>query len=242
MKEPRMRYGGNPADREMRETLLVWEYFGFATDGVFVEVGANDPKHLSQTWLLEKVGWTGVLVEPLPDKCESLRKDRSRSRVFEVAVSSPDRVGEADFHVYGTFSSLEKNAVDNQIPFSSSIRVRVVTLDAVLREAGVGRVDFLSIDTEGTELDVLAGLDLDSVQAALILVEDHVYSLRIHRHMKGKGYRLIRRTGYNNWYVPGSSRHETPLLERLKLFRKIHLGTPLRAFKFEREKRKKQTG
>jgi FkbM family methyltransferase len=237
-----MRSGKTPEDREIHEKLLVWEYFRFATEGVFVEVGANDPKHLSQTWLLEKVGWRGVLVEPLPDKAEALRRDRPSSRVFEVAVSSPDRVGEADFHVFGTFSSLEKNVVDNQIPFDSSIRVRVVTLEEVLREANVDRLDFLSIDTEGTELDVLKGFDPARYRPALLLIEDHVHSLNIHRHMKTNGYRLIRRTGYNNWYAPDSSRHVTPMLERLRLFRKVYLGTPLRAYKFEREKRKKPRG
>lgn len=237
-----MRSGKTPEDREIQEKLLVWEYFRFATEGVFVEVGANDPKHLSQTWLLEKVGWTGVLVEPLPDKSEALRRDRPASRVFEVAVSSPDRVGEADFHVFGAFSSLVKNVVDNQIPFDSSIRVRVATLGSVLREANVDRLDFLSIDTEGTELDVLKGFDLARYRPALLLIEDHLHSLNIHRYMKANGYRLIRRTGYNNWYAPDSSRHETPVFERLKLFRKVYLGTPLRAYKFEREKRKKLRG
>ncbi len=235
-----MGRSGRKEHGEIREKLAVWEYLDFADAGVFVEVGAHDPKNLSQTWFLERMGWTGVLVEPLPDKCEALRRERPASRVFEAAVSAPDRCGEADFYTHGMFSSLEKNVIDNQIPFDSVIRVRVVTLESVLQEAGIGPIDFLSIDTEGTELDVLSGLDIAAHRPRLVLVEDHVHSLDIHNDLRGKRYRLIRRTGFNNWYAPEGAAYRPPLLERLRLFRKMRLGTPLRALKFRREKRRKE--
>jgi FkbM family methyltransferase len=217
---------------EIRETLRIWEFFGCAEEGVFVEVGANAPKHLSQTWFLERMGWRGVLVEPLPDRCEALRRERPNSKVFEVAVSAPGKTGEADFYVQDVFSSLEPNLKDNIMGYRSVIRVTVVTLDAVLEEAGVPRVDFLSVDTEGTEIDVFRGVDLRRHRPSLILVEDPVLHLKVHSHLTSAGYRLVRRTGLNNWYVPEESPFRAPPLERLRLFRKMHLGTPLRAFRF----------
>ena len=220
------------APPEMRETLQIWEFFGCSEEGTFVEVGANDPKNLSQTWFLEKMGWGGVLVEPLPERCAALRRDRPNSNVFETAVSAPDKTGEADFYVQDVFSSLEPHLKDNIMDYKSVIRVKVATLDAVLEEAGVSRVDFLSVDTEGTEVDVFRGFDFRKYRPALILVEDPVLHLEVHRHLESTGYRLVRRTGFNNWYVPGDSPVRASLYDRLRLFRKMYLGTPLRAFRF----------
>lgn len=227
-----MRVDRSAVSDEMREKLAVWEFFGCAEEGFFVEVGANDPKNLSQTWLLEKFGWRGVLVEPLPDRAEALRRERPGSQVFETAVSAPEKTGEADFHVQGVFSSLERNLKDNVMHYESVIRVKVATLDAVLAEAKIPRIDFLSVDTEGTEVDVFRGFDLRKHRPALVLVEDPVIDLELHRRLQASGYRLVRRTGFNNWYVPAESPSRAPLFQRLRLFRKMYLGTPARALKF----------
>lgn len=90
---------------EEYEKLLIWEYFGFATEGYFVEVGAHHPKRLSQTWLLEKVGWKGILIEPLPEYCSLLRRERPSSVVCQVAVSAPGKTGAADFFVSSDLST-----------------------------------------------------------------------------------------------------------------------------------------
>jgi len=63
-------------ESQLKENNLVWEFFGRKTSGFFVEVGANDPFLLSQTWMLEQKGWTGVLVEPLAACCADLRRYR----------------------------------------------------------------------------------------------------------------------------------------------------------------------
>lgn len=226
-----MRYTSRMSS-ENSEKVQVWEFFGFAEEGYFVEVGANDPKSLSQTWFLERMGWQGVLVEPLPERCEALRRDRPKSKVFEVAVSAPEKTGEADFYVKDVFSSLERHLKDNVMEYEKVLRVKVSTLDAVLDEAKIPRIDFLSVDTEGTEIDVFRGLDIRRHRPALVLVEDPVLTLDLHRHLEASGYRLIRRTGFNSWYVPADSPVRAPLSRRLRLFRKMYLGTPVRALKF----------
>ena len=152
--------------------------------------------------------------------------------MFEVAVSAPEKTGEADFHVKDVFSSLERHRKDNVMEYERVLRVKVTTLDAVLDAAKIPRIDFLSVDTEGTEIDVFRGFDLRKRRPALVLVEDPVLDLELHRHLEASGYRLIRRTGFNNWYVPADSPARAPLFRRLRLFRKMYLGTPVRALKF----------
>lgn len=207
-------------------------YLGHRPDGFFVEVGANDPTLLSQTWHLEQAGWRGLLVEPLPDCAARLREQRPASRVFEVACSAPDKVGQADFHVAGMFSSLKKFVDDLDVGYARTVTVRVMTLDQVLAEAGNPRVDFVAMDTEGTELDVLRGFTLEKHRPALLLIEDKVHTLDKHFHLRRHGYRLARRTGFNNWYVPAEApRPAISAGERWNLVRKMYLGTPSRALR-----------
>jgi hypothetical protein len=67
-------------------------------------------------------------------------------------------------------------------------------------------------------------------------VEDVFLNLDLHNYLVSKQYRLFRRTRYNNWYVPGDDKRYPSFFERLRFFRKMVLGTPLRAWKFRRKK------
>jgi FkbM family methyltransferase len=216
------------------EDRLVWEYFDRKPQGVFVEVGANDPEKGSQTLLLEQMGWEGILVEPQAPCCERLRQRRARSKVVQVACGSPAQRGIAPFHIAGldSRSSLKKYTHDPAVMFTSVAEVQVMTLNEVLEQAGLRQVDFLSIDVEGSELEVLRGLDLQRFQPRLVMVEDYLFTLKVHRHLGAAGYKLVKRTGSNNWYVPKRApfRFNT-WRERLELFRKTRLGTPLRQLK-----------
>src|SRR6185436_230681 len=218
-------------ESQLKENNLVWEFFGRKTSGFFVEVGANDPFLLSQTWMLEQKGWTGVLVEPLAACCADLRRYRN-ARVVQVACVAPHQIGTATLHIAGAVSSLVPNAFDPKVRYETTETVQVVTLTDVLQQVAAPRViDFLSIDTEGTEGDILAGIDLTRFQLILILVEYHVYSLALHRQLNNMGYKLIRRTVDNNWYIPKMLPFALKATERWELFRKMYLGTPPRAFK-----------
>lgn len=212
-----------PAD----EQRLVQEFFGDRV-GFFVDVGANDPFKDSQSWHLERLGWGGLLIEPLPDAAERLRQSR-RAIVVEVACTSPERANRsAVLRVAGPFSSLESDLRVVGAQAQSEIEVPTRTLDDVLRTHAVDRVDFVSIDVEGHELEVLRGFSVERYRPALILIEDHAFDLSRHRALKRRGYRLIRRTGLNAWYVPASSAHRLSPFGRWQLFRKYVLGMPFR--------------
>lgn len=224
---------------EDKERELVWEYVKKWTPGFFVEVGANDPQFLSQTWHLEQKGWRGILVEPLPERADELRKKRPGSQVFEVACGSPEQVGEAKFYIgeADQLSSLQKHIDDPNVHYKTSITVKVRTLDSILEEAKAERVDFISIDTEGTELDVLKGFSLERWKPRLLLIEDKVHSLAKHCYIKRRGYRLVKRTSVNNWYIPENA--EPPYahpVEKFELLRKMYLALPLRVMKLQIKK------
>ena len=221
------------------EDVLLWEYFAAKTDGFFLEAGANHPTKLSQTWLFEQHGWKGILVEPVAKNCELLRQLRPGSRVFQCALGAPEQRGRARINVAGGDDVLSGLVVDDDVIVERTEEVEVRTLDEVLAEADNPKVDLMSIDVEGFELQVFRGLDFLRHQPALVLVEDHLHSLSVHRHLVRNGYRLVKRTGLNNWYIPRRQPfHLATWKERLELFRKMFLSLPFRKFKRWRQSRK----
>lgn len=109
------------------------------------------------------------------------------------------------------------------------VEVPIRTLDDILVESHAPQpIDFLSIDVEGHETEVLRGLDISRWRPRPILVEDHVSNLSTHRFMKSIGYRLVRRIEFNGWYVPADSSISFDWADRLRIWRKYYLGLPFR--------------
>ena len=212
-----------------REQELVRNFFGGARSGFFVEVGANRPQELSQTWHLEQLGWTGILVEPQPELAGDLCRARS-AKVFAVACSSPENAGRRmQLHVAGPWSALDRDRMTPGAQPERVIEVPVRTLDDILIEARapVG-FDFLSIDVEGHELEVLSGFDFARWRPRLVLLEDHVGNLRKHRFLRAAGYRLVRRFDNNGWYIPADASIRLSPRERWLIARKYYLALPFR--------------
>src|SRR5204862_4491 len=81
---------------------------------------------------------------------------------------------------------------------------------------------------EGHELQVLRGLSLERHRPNLVLIEDAVRDLDQHRYLRSHGYRLVKRTALNNWYIPENAAFSMATLgERIGLFRKMYLATPI---------------
>ena len=212
-----------------QERQLIHEFFEGMRTPFFVDVGAADPEFGSQTWDLEQAGWSGIVVEPRPDMAQKLRRDR-RATVYEVACSSPRNVGRSmTLHLRGGYSSLNDSLVVAGLQPQGTISVAVNTLDAILAEAKAPTpIDFVSIDVEGHEVEVLDGFDLDHWRPRLILIEDHVLDLRLHRLLQKRGYKWVRRTGLNGWYVPADTPMRVGWLGRLQFIRKYYLSMPTR--------------
>jgi len=219
----------------------VWQFFESRKEGFFVDIGANEPQKGSQTWHLEERGWRGILIEPQARLCERLRQARPRSQVFQVACGAPGAPSEVPFFTAETpgHSGLVKNLVDATTNYVGTEMVMVRTLDAILAEAGNPTIDFVTMDVEGTQFDVLRGFNLQRHRPKLLLIEDHLYELKAHRYLVGAGYRLAKRTGLNNWYVPKESSFGPGTLgERLRLWKKVWANTPFRKMRIFLERRK----
>jgi len=221
------------------EDRLKAEFFARSQVGYFVEVGANEPQWGSQTWQFEQAGWTGVLVEPQPDLAERLRRMR-RAHVVAAACSSPANAGtRLKLHLSGPHSSLNRDLVAAGAVATGAIDVPARTLDDILEEANAPTpIDFMSIDVEGHEIEVLRGFDLARWRPRLLLIEDHVANLATHRYLTRADYRLIRRTGLNGWYVPRAAAPHVGF-GWWQIARKYYFALPLRMLR-NRKRRLRQ--
>lgn len=199
------------------EDRILDKLFGGKSTGSCVEVGANDGVNDSTTFYFEQRGWRCILIEPNPDLCRAIASTRT-ARLFPCAAS--DAEGVATLHVAegagrahgvsGLGSAEESHRRITGYGFAvRPIEVRTRPLDAVLAEAGLqeGQIDFISIDVEGHELQVLKGLSIDRWKPAVLIAEDNsrFQDLSVVRHLRSFGYVPFKRTGVNDWFAHQSN-------------------------------------
>lgn len=177
-------------------------FFAHKRSGFFVDVGAYDGVHLSNSYHFEQIGWTGLLVEPDPARAENCLIARPRSRTFHcAAVDSPD-VREITFHqvdAAGVFSTTNlttehANRLSNMGHIFKPMTVPARTVDSMLEEIGANCIDFVSIDVEGAEMSVLKGFDLRRWYPSIVVIESNTKS----RSPEIRDYLV--RSGYGYWH------------------------------------------
>jgi FkbM family methyltransferase len=195
------------------EDRILDTIFHHRSVGHCVEVGANDGITDSMTYHFELLGWNCLLVEPIPDLARKI-SERRNCIVMNCAASSGE--GEASFSIAEEalgMSGLELTrkqlqAITRAGGTPTEIKVRKKTLDAILEESNFGKIDFISIDVEGHELEVLKGFTLEKFTPRIVLLEDNSNQTdpTVENYMKKKGYVIFKRTGVNDWYALESDR------------------------------------
>ena len=210
------------------EDRIMERIFAGAEHGYCAEVGAYDGTTGSTTYLFERKGWDCLLVEPIPWLAEKARE--CRSLVVNCAASAHD--GEATLYVgeqVEQMSSLGLTPAQRErIGYAGGavkeITVPTTTLDTLLEEAGFPRLDFVTIDVEGHELDVLRGFTLERHRPRVVILEQNADGTELSHHMAQHGYVHFRRTGVNEWYA----RRDDPELARPEALVQFHRDEALR--------------
>lgn len=141
------------------------DYFGWQRGGTFLEVGGNDGLQYSNSFLLEReLGWRGILIEGVPELAAEAVRNRPRATVVCGAVTSASN--------FGVVAMADEDLVSKISSGDGCLWVATTTLSTVIDSVADGKVpDFVSIDVEGFEMDVLGGLDLSRHRPKWILVE-----------------------------------------------------------------------
>ena len=207
-----MTGGGLGRKSQLGQEIFALAMNGFMTGGYFVEVGAHHSSQLSNTWLLEKKhGWRGLLLEPNPEAWEELRQQRSAALVGKAAWNKSGERLTFNAVADSALSRLEGLPQSDEHDRSNfhSVEVETITLNDALAESGAPKlINYMSIDVEGAEIQVLDGLDLREWQVRALTIEFNHDKERLaayDQRLLAAGYLRVFDiiSDFDAWYVKG---------------------------------------
>jgi hypothetical protein len=195
---------------QLRQDLNVLEYYNNKTNGYFVEVGAADGINISNTYLLEKkYNWKGICIEPNPEEYNNLIKNRNcicenygvyneSDNELEFAICIDSKL------LSGIYKHIDhhKGTVDNN---KKTIKIKTKTLTDILNDNNAPNfIEYLSLDTEGSELEILKGIDFNKYKFGTIDIE-HNYVEPRRTQMKelllNNNYKYYKENQFDDTYV-----------------------------------------
>ena len=186
------------------------------TNGFFVEFGAADGKTLSNSYLLEAdYGWSGILSEPARVWREQLQANRKATVDPRCVWSESGKTLDFHEHPIAVLSALKEFRADESdvdARNGAQYQVPTVSLNDLLSQNGApDRIDYLSIDTEGSEFAILSHFDFTRHDIKVITVEHNFVAenrQNIHDLLVGHGYiRVLERvSAWDDWFVRGETR------------------------------------
>lgn len=200
------------AQGQIFQDLWVLFELGAPEGGYFVEFGATNGRTMSNTYLLETGhGWNGIVAEPNPDYHEALAANRGCAISHDCVWSETGARLPFLCTAQGMFSRLaDVNPQDHNEAAKRAdpreIMVETITLDDLLDAHGAPDViDYLSVDTEGSELDILRAFDFSRRFVRCLSVEHNFTPMRheLHALLTAQGYlrRFPEFTRFDDWYV-----------------------------------------
>lgn len=155
----------------------------------YLDIGANEPKAISNTYLFYERGSRGVLVEPNPVLYKKLKQQRPLDTCLNIGIGLKVE-GEADFYVFpknanglSTFSESDAKYWGEtgmkgrgKIPYEKVIKMPLVPVNTILEKYFAGKApDFISLDVEGLDLEILQSMDFEKYRPILFCIETLMY-------------------------------------------------------------------
>ncbi len=203
---PRPSYAQEGEDMVLRAHL---ERLGRSHDGFYVDVGAHHPRLHSNTCYFWQQGWRGINVDPIPGGMRAFDRERPRDINVECGIA-PTR-GRMTFHVfdvgeYNTFDAdlAARREARGNCRLLQKVSVPTMPLAELLDQhlPDAVAIDFLAVDAEGTDLDVLRSNDWTKYRPRLLLVECLAGMLDtaeadddVAAFLRSQGYRPVAKTG-----------------------------------------------
>jgi FkbM family methyltransferase len=196
------------------EDMVLARIFETASTGFYVDVGAHHPIRFSNTYLFYLRGWAGINIDAMPGSMAPFRSLRPRDINLEIGISETE--GLMEYFVFNepalnTFSPELASSRDGVGGYTIIDRksVRTAPLGFVLEEHLPAKqvIDFLSVDVEGLDMEVLKSNDWSRFRPKVILVEDfktkfldEALASPMATFLLSKGYRMIAKTAHTHLF------------------------------------------
>lgn len=195
---------------QIGQDLEVLKIYNNKHNGYFVEIGASDGIELSNTYLLESnYRWKGICVEPIPMKFELLCKNRPNSLCYRYAVyNESNKLVKFDICNSHSLLSGISNNIDCHKPIVDRNKTQIMTTtitlnDLLTKTNSPSFIEYLSLDTEGSELEILKSVDFQKYTFGVIDVEHNYIEPRrslIKELLTSNGYHYMRENQFDDCY------------------------------------------
>ena len=209
--------------------LLLKHFFRDRKKGIYIDVGCFHPKLANNTYLLYKKGWRGINIDVDPHTIEIFNYLRPRDYNKQIAVS--DKSNEVDLYFYhdrSAINTLSKEMHESRAGKVSTIKkIKSETLNFIIENSPFkdNKINFLSIDVEGYEMNVLKGFDINKYRPDLIILEyiertlkekdqefynnkiQNLINSEIYKFMSLNNYSLINWVGFDLVFVSNDIRN-----------------------------------
>jgi len=195
------------------EDRILAGIFNNKPSGTCMEIGALDGVKDSITLHFEEQGWSCILVEANPELAEKAKRNR-HALVFSCAAGC--QPGTVEFLIaqgaeyLSTMIATDQNVsrIKNDGATVKRLNVPVRRADDILQQAQVQSLDFVTVDVEGAELEVLHGFNLHKWKPRVLVVENNSggHDRRVRRYLQSEGYRCFLNDQLNDWYAAKDDR------------------------------------
>ena len=192
------------------EDVMLWRALKDVKEGFYIDVGANDPVVDSVTkWFYEQ-NWTGINIEPSRDYYEKISKDRERD--INLCLGAGNEQGKLTFYNFKDtgLSTTDETIAKRHIASGLKVEkeeIEIKTLGKICDEyVNDTIINFLKIDVEGTEKQVIDGMNFDKYRPWIVVVEateprSQVISIDWEEKLVNAGYLLVYFDGLNRFYI-----------------------------------------
>jgi FkbM family methyltransferase len=195
------------------EDRILDRFFGFREPGFYVDVGAHHPHRFSNTYLFYKRGWRGINIDAMPGSMNIFQRMRPRDINLEIGIG--EKHGLAQFHIFNekalnTFDpAIAKAHTNSNWHVQRIVDVPIAPLSSVFQKYIDKEtcIDFLSIDVEGFDAEVLRSNDWNMYRPKVVLVEllrndiENIESIEIVSFLRSNGYKFFAKTVNTFFFV-----------------------------------------
>ena len=196
-----------------QEDLFINNYFKEKKNGFYIDIGCYHPIKYSNTALLYNRGWKGINIDMNQTSIDLFNIFRRRDKNICAAISNNQKTTTMYFdHLFSPVNTLDKNfsnVASKKISFNHPIEKKVYTwkFNEVVQKHNIDikQIDFINIDVEAHDLEVLEGIDLSIFNAKMICIElandqNNIKDKKLNEYLKKYNYDLIKIVGLNRFF------------------------------------------